>query len=178
MYLYIYEGYQGGRGGRERTENLVRKAAELYITEERIRLGAVSGQILRTERGKPYFKEVPIEFSVSHTKDLWVCLIDREPVGIDVQEIRQCRSEKIAARYYTEDEREYIRTMGETGFFQIWARKEAYVKYTGDGFTEQIKQFSTLKGTSVEFIDFDIRAGVKGSCCMKEKRELWIRRII
>ena len=178
MYLYVYEGYQGGPGGQQRTEELVRRAAERYIREERLNLGTVSGRILRTERGKPYFQEVPIEFSVSHTGGLWVCLMDAQPVGVDVQEIRSCRREKIAERYYTTDEREYVQSRGESGFFQIWARKEAYAKYTGDGFTEKLRVFSTLKDTSVEFIDFDICTGVKGSCCMKEKIELWIRQIV
>lgn len=178
MYLYVYEGYQGGTGGQQRTEELVRRAAECYIREERLNLGTVSGRILRTERGKPYFQEVPVEFSVSHTGGLWVCLMDAQPVGVDVQEIRSCRREKIAERYYTTDEREYVQSRGEPGFFQIWARKEAYAKYTGDGFTEKLRVFSTLKDTSVEFIDFDICTGVKGSCCMKEKRELWIRQIV
>lgn len=177
MYLYVYERYQGGEGGRQRTEELVRRAAEQYIWEERLSLGTVSGEILRTERGKPYFKEVPIEFSVSHTGSLWVCLIDREPVGVDVQKIRPCRRDKIAERYYTRDEQEYVAAMGENGFFQIWARKEAYVKFTGDGITEKMKEVSTLKDGGIEFVDFELWENVKGSCCMREKRELWIRRL-
>ena len=178
MYLYVYEGYQGGSGGRERSEALMRRAAELYIKEERMNLGTVSGQIFRTRRGKPYFKEVPIEFSVSHTGNLWVCLMDLEPVGVDVQEIRECRSDKIAERYYTQDEQAYALAMGESGFFQIWTRKEAYAKYTGTGLSQEMKRFSTLRDDSAAFIDFDISGGVRGSCCMREKRELWIRTIV
>lgn len=178
MYLYVYEGYQGGQDGRQRTEALVRRSVELYVREERMSLGTVSGQILRGKRGKPYFKEVPIEFSVSHTGDLWVCLMDMDPVGVDVQQIRSCKREKIADRYYTQDERDFVRSRGEAGFFQIWARKEAYAKYTGDGFKEELRSFSTLTDDRVEFVDFEVRAGVKGSCCMKEKRELWIRKIV
>lgn len=177
MYLYVYEGYRGGRGGQQQTEELVRRSAELYIKEEKMKLGTVSGQILRAQRGKPYFKEVPIEFSVSHTGSLWVCLMDEEPVGVDVQEIRKCRSDKIAARYYTPDERAYVKEMGESGFFQIWTRKEAYAKYTGEGITKEIMYVSTLRDASVEFIDFSVKEGVKGSCCLREKKELWIRKI-
>ncbi len=177
MYLYVYHGYQGGAEGRRRTEALVRRAAEQYIREERLNLGTVSGTILRTENGKPYFKEVPIQFSVSHTGSLWVCLMDEDPVGVDIQQMRKCRSEKIAGRYYTPDEREYMEAMGESGFFRIWTRKEAYVKFTGEGINESMKNFSTLRGRGAEFVDFDIQEGVKGACCMREKRELWIRQL-
>ncbi len=177
MYLYIYDQYQGGPEGRKRTEALVRRCAEWYIREERVNIGTVSPIILRTERGKPYFKEVPVEFSVSHTGRLWVCLIDRDPVGVDIQYMRKCRREPIAGRYFTPDEQEYATAMGEAGFFQIWTRKEAYVKFTGEGINEKMKDVSTLRSNEVEFVDFDIQKGVKGSCCMKEKRELWIRRL-
>lgn len=177
MYLYLYEPYQGGAEGRKRTETLVRRSAEWYIREERMHLGTVSPMILRTEKGKPYFKEVPVEFSVSHTGRLWVCLMDREPVGVDIQYMRKCRREQIAERYFTPDEQEYAAAMGESGFFQIWTRKEAYVKFTGEGINEGMKEVSTLRNDEVEFVDFDIQEGVKGSCCMREKRELWIRRL-
>lgn len=176
MYLYVYEGYRGGKGGQQRTEDLVRRATKLYMKEEQFP-EKFSDQILRAERGKPYFKECSIEFSVSHTSDLWVCLMDSEPVGVDVQVIRKCRSEQVARRYYTGEEQAYIRTEGEQAFFQIWTRKEAYAKYTGRGLTEDIKDFSTLQESSVKFVDFDIREGIKGSCCMRRKKELWIRKI-
>lgn len=180
MYLYVYEGYRGGKDGQKRTEELVRSAARQYIIEEGIRMGPSSGKILRTPKGKPYFEDVPLEFSVSHTGDLWVCLISdgQSPVGVDVQLIRPCHSDKVAKRYYTDDEQEFVSAMGETGFFQIWTRKEAYAKYTGEGLSGQMASFSTLKEGPVDFVDFDIRAGVKGSCCMKEKSELWIRTLI
>ncbi len=178
MYVYVYDHYQGGREGRRNTERLVRRCAEMYIMEERLPVGTVSSEILRAPKGKPYFKELPLDFSVSHTGSLWVCAMDTRPVGIDVQAFRKCRYAKIAKRYYTSDEQEYVSAMGEAGFFRIWTRKEAYAKYTGEGLTNDMKKFSTLKNDVVDFVDFDIRQGVKGSCCMKEKRELWIRNLM
>lgn len=178
MYVYVYDHFQGGREGRRTTERLVRRCAEMYIMEERLPIGTVSNEILRTPKGKPYFKEVPVEFSVSHTGSLWVCAMDTETVGVDVQAFRKCRQAKIAKRFYTPDEQEYAAAMGEAGFFQIWTRKEAYVKYTGEGLTKEMKFFSTLKSDNVSFVDFDIREGIKGSCCMEEKRELWIRNLM
>lgn len=178
MYLYVYDTYTGGSDRRQKSENLMRSCAEKYIIEEKVPSECISGEILRTPKGKPYFKEIPVEFSVSHTGTLWVCLMGKETVGVDVQQMRRCRYDRIADRYYTQDEQEYVKQMGEEGFFQIWVRKEAYAKYTGEGLTEAMKEFSTLKDGGVSFVDFDIKAGVKGSCCMKEKCELWIRKIV
>lgn len=178
MYLYIYEGHVGGADRQRQTEELIRRSALLYMKEEDILLGERSGEILREPKGKPYFKEVPIEFSVSHSGKFWVCLFDTEPVGVDIQIIRRSSQEKIMKRYYRPEEKEFVETVGEEGFFQIWTRKEAYAKYLGTGLTEELKSISTVTNPDVSFIDFEVSAGIKGSCCMKEKKELWIKELV
>ena len=179
MYLYVYEGFRGGSDRQHQTEELVAKAVEAFDAETGLSLGDMSREILRAEKGKPYFKELPLQFSVSHTDDLWVCLISAstESLGVDVQQIKETRQDKIAERYFTDDEKEYLKEKGESVFFEIWTRKEAYAKYTGRGLSKELAEISTLKNDEVKFIDFDIRAGVKGSCCVKEKGELCIRMI-
>ena len=179
MYLYVFEGFRGGPDRKEQTETLVIKATEAFAAENGLVLDGMSREILRTDKGKPYFREIPVRFSVSHTGDLWVCLISdgSDPVGVDIQMIRETRQEKVADRYFTADEKEYLQCHGTDGFFRIWTRKEAYAKYTGIGLTKELAEISTLNNSEVEFVDFDIRAGVKGACCVKEKGDLCLRTI-
>lgn len=181
MYLYVYQDFQGGQRRREETDRLIRQSAELYAAEEFGPDAAVqdfaSKPVKRTQKGKPYFSGTPLSFSVSHTGTLWVCLMGGQTMGVDVQKIRSCRMEKIAERYYTPDEQAYVREEGVAGFFRIWTRKEAYAKYTGEGLTEELRSFSTLKDSPVTFVDFDIMEGAAGTCCIREKEELWIRPI-
>lgn len=180
MYLYVYENFRGGKGRQEETEALVQRCARQYREEEGLALEAET-PIVRQERGKPRFLSGFPEFSVSHTGSLWVCLMGNQPVGVDVQKIRRCSMEAIARRYYAPDEQKYAANTGEEGFFRIWTRKEAYVKFTGQGITGEMHLFSTLKDSLEDggpvFSDFFIMEGVKGACCMKEKSELWIRQI-
>ena len=95
MYLFIYEGFSGGPDRSIRTEELVLRATVAYAEEMDIALEGMSWEIERTEKGKPYFKELPLSFSVSHTNNLWVCLISdcADPVGVDVQKKKEysCR---------------------------------------------------------------------------------------
>ena len=179
MYLYVYEGFCGGPDRQQQTEELVVKAAEMFAEATGLELGDMSREILRAEKGKPYFKELPLQFSVSHTEDLWVCLISdgTEPVGVDIQQIKETRQDRVSERYFTDDEKVYLKENSRNTFFEIWTRKEAYAKYTGRGLTKELKKVSTLNNDEVEFIDFDIRAGVKGSCCVKEKGDLCLRTI-
>lgn len=179
MFLYVYEGFTGGAGRQNRTEELVLRSAEAFAAEKKLDLSDMSREILRTEKGKPYFKELPLQFSVSHTDNLWVCLMSEgaDPVGVDIQKIKDTRQQRVAERYFTDDEKICLMEAGSEAFFEIWTRKEAYAKYTGRGLNKELAEISVLNNNQVNFIDFDVRAGVKGSCCIKEKGELCLRTI-
>ncbi|MBQ3964023.1 MAG: 4'-phosphopantetheinyl transferase superfamily protein [Firmicutes bacterium] len=91
-------------------------------------------QVLRTEHGKPYLPDLPVEVSVSHTGRLFAALIAEEgvgPVGLDVQSMRTASYEKIARRFFKEEEYDYILQYGKNGFYRLWTRKEALTKYRG-----------------------------------------------
>lgn len=103
--------------------------------------------------GKPYFPSHPdVHFSVSHSGGIWVCAFADCEVGCDVQEHRTNdkpeRLERLAKRWFSGDERRYLDECGyePAEFYRIWARKEAYVKFTGDGIGEG--KFPTFSVTS------------------------------
>lgn len=175
MYLFICENYKD----KGTTDELVNIALEAFIAETGFETGGRSREILRTEKGKPYFAELPVAFSVSHTGNLWVCLMTagNDPVGVDIQTARDYSFEKIASRYYTEAEQQLVSENGADAFFRIWTRKEAYAKYTGMGLGSYLGSVSCIENKEVEFTELKIKDGINGACCIKEKKELWIRRI-
>lgn len=106
-------------------------------------------EILRKEKGKPYFNGMEdVFFSVSHSGNWWGCLMSGEEVGFDLEVIRnRVKYEKVAARFFTTEEHQYVLEKGLEGFFDIWVRKEAYVKFLGTGLSTGLKSFSvTRKG--------------------------------
>lgn len=101
------------------------------------------------ENGKPFLPDYPqIHMNLSHAGEYVACAIADSPVGVDIQDNRGVR-EKILAKYYCKDEREYVNegTNEERAerFYRIWCRKEAYIKYTGRGLAQDISSFSVLK---------------------------------
>ena len=120
---------------------LARKAIALRcdVPEESIEFG-------KGEYGKPFAKNLNVEFSVSHSDNLVVCAVSDCPIGIDVEKIRPIDL-NIAEEFCSEGELEYIfggdrkevgyLACGEdealTRFFEIWTAKEAYSKFTGRG---------------------------------------------
>lgn len=100
--------------------------------------------------GKPSFKDYPAcNFSLSHSGSYAVCVFteDTAPVGIDIQEYRSLNRNKIRARFYTDLEKKQAESAEM--FFRIWSAKEAYMKYTGKGFSEGFDTFSVLPESAI-----------------------------
>lgn len=176
MEIYIIEDYKEKYKelkGRELTDKLIKYCLEEY--------GVLNPEILRTSKGKPYVEthsgfsaECPLQkgevhFSVSHSGNYFLCVIADKNVGVDIQNRRKANLSKIAERYFTEEEIRLIEDSGDDAFFYIWARKEAYSKYTGKGLQELIQGTPVLERNDVEFVDFQIEEDMWCSCCIERK---------
>lgn len=151
FYIYIRQDLPQMQDARTRQaagEDLVRQAAAACCRKQGITVGESSDYLIeRTEKGKPCFPNLPIEFSVSHSGGLWICMVGDGPCGIDLQEMKACDYMKIAARFFSPQEQAFVVQRGLRGFYQIWTRREAFAKYTGDGlFGGPIPSFTDEEG--------------------------------
>ena len=161
MEVYIIEKYKElypELSGRELTDTLIMDCLEAYGVQE--------PQVLRTPKGKPYIDLCKVHFSVSHSGELFAFIAADRPVGIDIQQRKGSNADKIAERYFSDREKEYVKENGEAGFFTVWTRKEAYSKLTGEGIAEIIRGTEVLDREDVEFTDIRLEDGVWCSYCM------------
>ena len=112
--------------------------------------------ILHGERGKPYLRNCPgTGLSITHSGDFWMCALADTEVGIDLQEHTLRTGEKkeeaaqryrkMAVRFFHKSEADYVLEGNSfRRFFHIWAAKEAYVKYTGQGIDDSFGDFSVV----------------------------------
>ena len=91
-------------------------------------------------KGKPYFAELPLYFSLSHSGELVACAISEKEVGLDLQEVTSDSWQKLSKRFFSKEEQEFLLERAMTSeadarrdFFRFWSRKEAYGKQTGEG---------------------------------------------
>ena len=143
--------------GRESHENL-KTAVTKYLCEKKQKTKGMTGEawnISRDKYGKPYLTDRPeIHFSVSHSGSYWVCAVSDQPVGLDLQ-FRSRKggtgngrhSDRIAERFFHPDENMYIQNAGD--FYDVWAAKESYVKYTGRGIGEGFERFAVADGEMI-----------------------------
>lgn len=174
--IYVYDGhFKHGDAGFD----MIRTAAAMYCGEAGLPFDAEKAEIVRDEKGKPYFTDMPIEFSLTHSGKLWMCMFSERPCGLDLQEIKDCDFDRISKKYYMDDEQQYVTENGIGGFFDIWVRKEAYCKMTGEGMfgdmPSVLSDKGNYKGTDFCFMGVEISEDVKCSVCCHEKVDLEMR---
>ncbi|MBP3700581.1 MAG: 4'-phosphopantetheinyl transferase superfamily protein [Lachnospiraceae bacterium] len=129
-------------------------------------LDADSCPIERTEKGKPYFPARPeVCFSVSHSGPYWACAVAERPVGLDIQKHKGGRLEEIARRFFHAEETAWLAQQGIEHFYDVWAAKESYVKWTGQGIDRHFDEFSVVADGRL------IEAGP--TCCFYHAR--WVQ---
>lgn len=105
--------------------------AQLYAEKT----GKPLPQILIAPRGKPYFAEGNLHFSISHTKHYAFCVLAEKPVGVDAEETDRAINLKLADKILSPEEKLWYdaATDKHAALLKLWVLKEAAGKLTGDG---------------------------------------------
>jgi 4'-phosphopantetheinyl transferase len=91
--------------------------------------------------GKPFIVGHPeLHFSLSHCKEAAVCVLSRQPVGIDVESVGRYR-DSVANYAMSDAELQQIQqaTDPEVEFVRLWTMKESFLKLTGEGINDHMK---------------------------------------
>ena len=163
-----------------RIEEAVEDYSRTYKTEDsQVKLLYESG-------GKPYLESRAVELSISHSGELWGCALSKEPVGLDIQLIREKGVCSVAKRFFHPEEYRYLQETGFSDLFSLWTAKESYVKFTGEGITDGFSAFSvvdsqgllsSVNGAELKLIPFlpeyriCVCAERIGSLIIRDKRE-------
>lgn len=94
--------------------------------------------LLFSAQGKPSLPGDPFYFNISHAGRLAVCAVADRPLGADLvlyRETEKIRYEALAARFFSPEERAALGISPDPArcFAEIFARKEAVVKASGEG---------------------------------------------
>ena len=91
--------------------------------------------------GKPFIVgHTDIHFNFSHCKEAVVCAISNRPIGVDVDSIRKYKDSLVQ---YTMNAKEIQQIKQaecpDIAFTRLWTMKEARLKLTGEGITNNMK---------------------------------------
>lgn len=105
---------------------------ELLARAYREKTGQECPEIRVLDRGKPYFANSGLHFSISHTSRHAFCALSSHPVGIDAEETDRKINLKLAGKILSPAERARFDGTREM-LLRFWVLKEAAAKLTGDG---------------------------------------------
>lgn len=136
------------------------KKSQFVITRSVLRL-LLSSAIDKTyqdieffygEHGKPSIKEslneIPIEFNISHSGNYALIAITlSNEVGVDIEKINSdIDHQSLSKRFFSEQEYNDLQRIDEDHqcdiFYSIWAKKESFIKATGQGVAFGLERFS------------------------------------
>ena len=108
------------------------------------------------EHGKPSIVGHPeICFNLSHCKEAAICAVSDQMVGVDVESVRSYNDSLV--RYTMNDDEVCQIESAEdraVAFIRLWTMKEAALKLTGTGISNEMKQVLCQEGLCFEtFID-------------------------
>ena len=96
--------------------------------------------------GKPYLAGWhDFHYNVSHTRNAIAVGFSETPIGVDIEKLRSVDL-KIAERFFCKNELVYILSKAEEReclFYEVWTKKEAYIKWAGKGLSLPLDTFDT-----------------------------------
>ena len=118
------DGCSGHEAGRQLLRQLYRE-----------KTGKECPEILTAPRGKPYFENSPLHFSISHTKNHAFCALSDSPVGCDAEEKDRDINLRLAEKILSDSERARFEKVEDKrdALLRLWVLKEAAAKLTGEG---------------------------------------------
>lgn len=120
----VLNGRTGHEAGRELLARMFREET-----------GEALPEIAIAERGKPYFVNSTLHFSISHTKHHVFCALSDRPVGLDAEEMDRKADLRLAERILSASEKRYFDAAADKQacLLRLWVLKEAAAKLTGEG---------------------------------------------
>lgn len=117
-----------GKTGHEAGRQLL---AEAYRAET----GEDLPKILTTDRGKPYFTDSPWHFSISHTPKHAFCVLSKNNVAVDAEELDRKINLRLAEKILSPTEKSQFDAADnkENALLTFWVLKEAAAKLSGQG---------------------------------------------
>lgn len=131
---------------RDKVASLLAQLLARYVLTQTLKIENAQIRFARDLRGKPYLESfADVRFSVSHTDGCVAFAIGTQRLGVDAERRRPANL-RIAERFFTARETERIHTSADrqAAFYEVWTKKEAYLKMRGTGLTESLRDFDVF----------------------------------
>lgn len=106
--------------------------------------------VVFSEYNKPILENHPLQFNISHSGNIAICVIsDVAEVGVDIEQMQEIDVEDYKFQM-TEGEWKRVTTaeLVKDAFFDYWTQKEAVLKANGKGLMGELNSFEVIDDNS------------------------------
>lgn len=124
------------------------------------------------EHGKPFLTLRPkIHYNITHSGKYVMCILADQEVGMDIQRHKTVNYERMLERMVPVDMiREILESEEpEKAFFTQWVLREAYIKWTGEGLSRDLRTIPMDAGV---YTILDLEEDYSGAVWSKKPLEL------
>ena len=116
---------------------------EYFIVIKKLKPGNTA-DFSYSEKGKPFFENARLNFSISHCNDILVVAFSKGNIGVDIQFLLPFENE-VARLVCNDDEFNLIADSKnpDLEFTKLWTRKESIVKFYGGTLYQDTKDIMT-----------------------------------
>jgi 4'-phosphopantetheinyl transferase len=100
--------------------------------------GEARAKIIYGPKGKPDLDDGGWHFNISHSGDYVMAAFAPMPVGCDIQKKEERRA-NVAKRFFAQTEQQRLAEGAD--FFEIWTKKESFIKLSGKGMSMDLTAF-------------------------------------
>lgn len=149
---------------------------------ENLSCQTISLEINYIKDRKPFITDIDFDFNLSHSSPYFAFIISDNnslKVGVDIEKIRPHKDlQSIATNYFSIEECAYMfQSMDNemehiARFYELWTRKEAFLKMAGIGLVNGINNIPVTTG--INMFDFELPKNLllnSSSICIFTKRE-------
>lgn len=171
-YLKLLPPERRERALRYKTESARKNCIGAYVLLMNVlnSIGIDSFELEYSQNGKPYIKGNPVYFSLSHSDGGYVCAVDKNEIGVDVQSVAPPR-QSLEKRVCSPKELAELERFGDRalGFTKLWTFKESIIKRNAGTLSQYAEyEFDEIKNDfhrfGCHFVSFDSDIGVITVC--------------
>jgi 4'-phosphopantetheinyl transferase len=156
-----------------------RLAARLMLCESLRTSGVDDWQYKwrKNDHNKPFIEGWK-PFNISHSGKLVIFCYADGPIGVDIEKIQNIQHGELL-RYFHPEEQKFIRSSADKldSFYEVWVKKEAFLKATGTGLVNGLSAFNCIsknvsyEGNCWHFHTIDIHPEYKSCLCTLNEKE-------
>jgi 4'-phosphopantetheinyl transferase len=123
--------------------------AELLVRQKIMNITGMKNKEIafsKGKNGKPFLAGFPnINFNISHTRNALAVAFSEDEIGVDIERVTNADLQ-VAKRCFSDTELRYLENHEDinSAFFEIWTKKEAYIKSSGVGLNMPLKSFCVI----------------------------------